>query len=172
MKMRGGRAHPLLRLEHGLLELAFVALVAMNAVNVFARYVLHRSIGSLFEIMVLVSVCTYWLGIATAERTQSHLGMNFVTSKLSGMPLRTAEWVRLTVIAGFLLAAAYSSAGVAFSQYRSGAVAGTAGVPLWPFTAFIPLGCLLMLVRAVSHGTAGAPDQTAMNCPAAGSAAP
>lgn len=149
-----GRPSPLLRLEHGLLQAAFVALVAMNAANVFARYVLNHALGSLFEIMVLVSVATYWLGIATAERTQSHLGMNFVTSKLPAMPRRVAEVLRLAVIAAFLLAAAYSGAGVAFSQYRSGALAGTLALPLWPFAAFIPAGCLLMLARALSHGPA------------------
>lgn len=158
-----GRPSPLLRLEHGLLQAAFVALVAMNAVNVFARYVLNHAVGSLFEIMVLVSVATYWLGIATAERTQSHLGMNFVTTRFSGTPRRVAEVLRLAVIAAFLLAAAYSGAGVALSQYRSGALAGTLALPLWPFAAFIPFGCLLMLARALSHRPAesGAADTTA-----------
>lgn len=143
------RRGPLVALECGLLEASFAVLVAMNAVNVFARYVLNRSVGSLFELMVLLSVATYWLGIATAERTRSHLGMNFVTSKLSGAPRRIAEALRLAVIAGFLLAAAYSAAGVAWSQYRSGAVSGTLALPLWPFTAFIPFGCLLMLARVL-----------------------
>ena len=139
----------LVALEYRAIEFAFVALVVMNATNIFARYVLNRSIGSLFEVMVLLSVATYWLGIATAERSRSHLGMNFVTSKLSGVPRRVCEALRLLVIAGFLLAAAYSAAGVAWSQYRSGAVSGTLGMPLWPFTLFIPLGCLLMLLRVL-----------------------
>jgi TRAP-type C4-dicarboxylate transport system permease small subunit len=55
----------------------------------------------------------------------------------------------LLVITGFLLAAVYSAAGVTWSQYRSGAVSGTLGMPLWPFTLFIPLGCLLMLLRVL-----------------------
>ena len=149
MNTRRGWFALLVALEYRLIEFAFVALVVMNASNIFARYVLNRSIGSLFEVMVLLSVATYWLGIATAERSRSHLGMNFVTSKLSGVPRRVCEALRLLVIAGFLLAAAYSAAGVAWSQYRSGAVSGTLGMPLWPFTLFIPLGCLLMLFRVL-----------------------
>lgn len=160
MDTRRGWAAPLVALEYGLIEMAFVALVGMNSVNVFARYVLNRSIGSLFEVMVLLSVATYWLGIATAERSRSHLGMNFVTSKLPAAPRRVCEWLRLVVIAGFLLAAAYSAAGVTWSQYRSGAVSGTLGMPLWPFTLFIPLGCLLMLARVLRHTPTRAPDTT------------
>ncbi len=164
MDTRRGRVAPLLAMEYGLLELSFVALVAMNAVNVFARYVLNRSIGSLFEVMVLLSVATYWLGIATAERSRTHLGMNFVTSKLTGTAQRVCEWLRLAVIAAFLLAAAYSAAGVAWSQYRSGAVSGTLGMPLWPFTIFIPLGCLLMLARVLRPTRSG--DQGTASPPA------
>lgn len=157
MNSPAGRLHALLRLEHGLLEAAFVALVAMNTVNVFARYVFNHSIGSLFEIMVLLSVATYWLGIATAERTRSHLGMNFITSRLPPVARRIAEWLRLAIIAAFLLAAAFSAGALAISQYRSGAMSGTAGMALWPFTAFIPLGCLLMLLRALSPAASAGP---------------
>ena len=148
---KGGQAAPgrWVALEYGALELSFAALVAMNAVNIFARYVLHRSIGSLFEVMVLLSVATYWLGIASAERTRSHLGMDFVTSRLDGPARRVAEGLRRLVIAAFLLAAAWSGAQLAWSQFRSGAASGTLGMPLWTFTVFIPLGCLLMLVRAM-----------------------
>jgi TRAP-type C4-dicarboxylate transport system permease small subunit len=146
------RLGPLQRVEYGLLELSFLALVAMNATNVFARYVLNRSIGSLFEVMVLLSIATYWLGIATAESRQMHLGMNLVTSRLRGAWRRIAEVLRLAVIAAFLLAAAYSAGLLALSQWRSGATAGTLGVPLWPFTTFIPLGCLVMLWRSLAHG--------------------
>lgn len=149
--MEDGRSSvpALIRLEHALLELSFAALVVMNAANVFARYVMNRSIGSLFEIMVLLSVAIYWLGIATAERSRAHLGMNFVTVRLKGSLRQACQWLRLAVICAFLLAAAYSAASVAWSQLKSGAVSGTLGLPLWPFTLSIPLGCLLMLARAL-----------------------
>ena len=158
MDTRRGWVDLLLLLESSLIELSFVTQVVMNTVNIFARYVLNRSIGSLFEIMVLLSVATYWLGIATAERSRSHLGMNFVTSKLTGLPRHVCEILRLVVIACFLLAAAYSAAGVALSQYLSGAVSGTVAMPLWLFTTFIPVGCMLMLLRVLKNATAPVKD--------------
>lgn len=155
MSRRQGWMQAAVLVEHRALELAFVALVAMNAVNVFARYVLNRSIGSLFEVMVLLSVAAYWLGIATAERSRAHLGMSFVVVRLPGRVRRASELVRLAVITAFLLATAYSGAMLALDQYRSGAVSGTLGMPLWVFTAFIPLGALLMLVRVLWPPSAG-----------------
>jgi len=141
--------------EYRALEAAFIALVAMNAINVFARYVLNRSIGSLFEVMILLSVAAYWLGIATAERSRSHLGMSFFVERLPDGARRVTAVVRLAVIVGFLLATAYSGSVLALGQFRSGVSSGTLGMPLWLFTSFIPLGSLLMLWRVLWPTPAG-----------------
>lgn len=137
------------RLEYLVLEVAFIVLVAMNAVNVFARYVLNHSIGSLFELMILLAIAVYWLGVATSERTQGHLGMSFVVSRLPAGLRKLTELLRVCVIVAFLVVAAYSGAMLAIGQIQSRSISGTLGMPLWIFSIFIPLGCLLMLLRVL-----------------------
>ncbi|MEX0954980.1 MAG: TRAP transporter small permease [Rhizobiaceae bacterium] len=135
--------------EYFVLEATLVLLVLVNATNVCARYVFGRSIGPLFEIMLLVSVAIYWLGAATAQRTESHLGMSYIVGRLPSSIARAAGLLRGFISVAFLLIVAYSGAALAMSQFRNGAISGSINMPLWVFTAFIPIGALLMAWRIV-----------------------
>lgn len=133
--------------EFRLLELSLAALVVMNGVGVFARYVLNSAVGELFEIMILLGVATYWLGIATAERLGGHLGMDLLVGMLSGGPRRFADLIRKAVILGFLAVVVYSGVRLSMSQFRFGTNSGILDMPLWIFSAFMPIGCALLAWR-------------------------
>lgn len=156
---RSGFRGLLAALELYALEIALLALVALNAANVLARYVLHRPIGATFELMILLAIATYWIGTGTAERYSGHLGVSFVVRRLPSKLRRVTDALRLVVICGFLIAAAIAGTRLAISQYESGAVSGALGLPLWIFVASIPLGALVMLVRVLRPGPKPAADE-------------
>jgi C4-dicarboxylate transporter DctQ subunit len=131
------------------LELALLALVVLNAANVLARYVFHRPIGASFELMILLAIAVYWIGIGTAERYSGHLGVSFVVARLPAGVRRVTDGLRLAVICGFLAATAFAGARLALSQFESGAVSGALNLPLWIFVASVPAGAMLMLVRVL-----------------------
>ena len=136
-------------LEFRLLELSLAVLVVMNGVGVFSRYVLHSAVGELFEIMILVSVATYWLGVATAERVGGHLGMELFVAMLPEGPRRLTELLRKLVILGFLAVVIYSGTRLSMMQYRFGTNSGIVDMPLWIFSAFVPFGSALLFWRTL-----------------------
>jgi TRAP-type C4-dicarboxylate transport system permease small subunit len=136
-------------LEFRLVELSLAALVVMNGVGVFARYVLGSAVGELFEIMILLSVATYWLGIATAERLGGHLGMDLPVTMLPQGPRRLAELIRKVIILCFLAVVIYSGVRLSMSQFRFGTNSGILDMPLWIFSAFMPIGCALLAWRTL-----------------------
>jgi len=149
-KIRNSRLFRLLgALEFRLLELSLAALVVMNGVGVFTRYVMNNALGELFEIMILLSVATYWLGVATAERLGGHLGMDLLMATLSGKPRAILEFVRRAVIVGFLAVVVYSGTRLTMTQYRFATNSGILDMPLWIFSVFIPIGGLLLAWRVV-----------------------
>lgn len=149
-RIRNSRPMRLLgALEFRMLELSLAVLVVMNGVGVFSRYVLHSAVGELFEIMILLAVATYWLGVATAERVGGHLGMELFVSMLPTGPRRVTEFVRKAVILGFLAVVIYSGARLSMMQYRFGTNSGIVDMPLWIFSAFVPLGSALLFWRTL-----------------------
>ena len=146
-------------LEFRLLELSLAVLVVMNGVGVFSRYVLHSAVGELFEIMILVSVATYWLGIATAERVGGHLGMELFVGMLPEGPRRLTELLRKLVILGFLAVVVYSGTRLSMMQYRFGTNSGIVDMPLWIFSAFVPFGSALLFWRMLFSTPSAQPQE-------------
>lgn len=136
-------------LEFRLLEISLAALLIMNGLSVFTRYVLNSAVGELFEIMILLGVATYWLGIATAERLGGHLGMDFVVTMLPNGARRITGWIRKAVILGFLGVVIYSGLRLTMSQYRFGTNSGILDMPLWLFSISMPIGCAILAFRTV-----------------------
>jgi TRAP-type C4-dicarboxylate transport system permease small subunit len=136
-------------LEYRALEITLLLLLLLNGVSVFARYVLHHAVGELFEVMIFLSVASYWLGAATAQRLGGHLGMDFVVMALSPGARRVTDAVRLVVIIGFLGVVVYSGALLVMSQMRFGTSTSLLGWPVWFFSIFLPFGCALLAWRTL-----------------------
>jgi len=151
--MNGFRDNRLFRflggLEFRLLEVSLFGLLVMNGVGVFARYVLNSAIGELFEIMILLSVATYWLGVATAERLGGHLGMDLFVAVLPAGVQRIAGILRKVIILGFLAVVIYSGVRLTMSQYRFGTNSGILDMPLWIFSIWMSIGAALLAWRTI-----------------------
>lgn len=150
--MRDALRRLISRLEEDGLSAVLMTIVVLNATNVFCRYILGRSIGQLFELMVLLSMAVYWLGIGYAQRRSGHLGMDMLVARLGPGARRWTNLARLGVSIGFLVAVAYSGGRLAASQFQSGAVSGSLDLKLWWFSVLIPAGALVMAWRLLWSG--------------------
>lgn len=136
-------------LEYRALEISLLLLLLLNGVSVFARYVLNHAVGELFEVMIFVSVASYWLGAATAQRLGGHLGMDFAVAILAPGPRRVADALRVIVIVGFLGVVIYSGTLLVLSQIRFGTSTSLLDLPVWIFSIFLPFGCALLAWRTL-----------------------
>ena len=136
-------------LEYRALEISLLLLLVLNGASVFTRYVLNHAVGELFEAMLFLSVATYWLGVATAERLGGHLGMDFVVAVLPKRARRVADILRLLITLGFLGVVIYSGALLVMSQYRFGTSTSLLDMPVWAFSFFLPFGCALLAWRSI-----------------------
>lgn len=150
------------RVEDHVPSTLLALIVVVNAANVVLRYVVGRSQGQLFELMILLSLVVYWIGIAAAERRTGHIGMSFVVDRLRGRARTVAAVARAVVVVGFLLAVAVSGAKLTLSQYHSGTVSGALELRIWWFSAFVPLGALLMAARFLARQARSAEREPAV----------
>lgn len=150
MAPRTGRSRSFLEaLEVRALDVGLLLLLVLNGASVFTRYVLNHAVGELFEVMIFTSVAIYWLGVATAQRFGGHLGMDFVVATLPRFARRVTDVVRVAVIVGFLGVVIYSGTLLVIAQVRFGTSTSLLGLPVWIFSAVLPLGCLLLAWRTV-----------------------
>ena len=70
-------------LEEGLILAGLLFMTVMNFANVISRYFLHKSISYTEEVVVIVFVWVTMLGISAGYKRNAHLGMSFITDKLS-----------------------------------------------------------------------------------------
>jgi C4-dicarboxylate transporter, DctQ subunit len=139
----------LVAFEYRLLEMVLLVLVVLNGANVSYRYILQQPAGYLFEIMISLSLVIYWIGSATAQRQNGHLGMSFLVALLPDRPRRIVAVARTAIVAGFLLCVVVSGTKLAWSHFQSGMVSGNLNLPIWIWSAFLPIGALLMLIRVL-----------------------
>lgn len=136
-------------LEYRTLEISLLLLLLLNGISVFARYVLNHAIGELFEVMIFVSVASYWLGAATAQRLGGHLGMDFVVATLAPGHRRVTDALRVIVILSFLGVVIYSGTLLVLSQIRFGTSTSLLDLPVWMFSIFLPFGSALLAWRTL-----------------------
>src|SRR5690606_7420315 len=104
----------------------------------------------------------YWIGSATAQRQNGHLGMSFLVSALPDNPRRVLAVVRTVVVAGFLACVVFSGTMLTWARYQSGTMSGNLDLPIWIWTAFLPLGALLMLIRVLRPPRVEKPESGAL----------
>lgn len=136
-------------LEYRTLEISLLLLLLLNGISVFARYVLNHAIGELFEVMIFVSVASYWLGAATAQRLGGHLGMDFMVATLAPGHRRVTDALRVIVILSFLGVVIYSGTLLVLSQIRFGTSTSLLDLPVWMFSIFLPFGSALLAWRTL-----------------------
>lgn len=140
--------HALSTLFGVLAALLIVAIMASTAADVATRQLTGSSIPGVVEYSEVLMVGLIFLGLAYAQRTGAHIGVDLVTER---MPVRVAHAVRsvglllailvLAVMAWETLEVALRA--VESREYRFGLVQ----VPIWPARLLIPIGLVALLLE-------------------------
>jgi TRAP-type C4-dicarboxylate transport system permease small subunit len=115
--------------------------------NILARYLTRYSLAFTEEIEVAALVWISMLGAAIAFREGLHLGLGILRDRLP-RPLRQGL-AALTGVTGVATMAMVAWAGwwQIQSQIALGTTSEALGIPEWIYTAALPVGALLVIVR-------------------------
>lgn len=123
-------------------------IMVVMTVDVGFRNLFSRSIPGTFEIVEIALVLAVFLGLATAERSQSNVRVTLFTSLL---PARLAAWVRifgLLVSLGIVAWFAYASLDKALNAFAIGEYKrGIISFPMWPGRMIVALGFAMLVIE-------------------------
>lgn len=131
------------------LALAFVLAVALNFVNVIARYVFDASMLSADEIQIYTIIWITFLGAVVVTWRRQHLRMDVVVRAFPQPVqnlLRAIELALIAALGGFMLVNSFDYVA---TMHAIGRTSDTAGIPLWTVHASLPLGFGLMAAISV-----------------------
>lgn len=118
------------------------------SLDVARRTATGRPIAGAAELTVLLIVAVIFLGLGEAERTDTHVRMRLLTSRL---PERVAALLRglaLLLAVAVLLWTAYATGLRAQRSFASGEfLFGLARFPVWPARALIPVGFVVVALE-------------------------
>ncbi len=124
-------------------------MAALAFANVLVRYLTDGSLAFTEELIVNLFVWITVLGGAIAFRKKAHLGVELVVNHL---PLR---WQKAAVIFGGICSVALfvllfnQGIGLVAQEYKNKMVTYSMALPMWWFGLAVPIGALMMIVRAV-----------------------
>lgn len=125
-----------------------MAIMFSTAADVTARQVTGSSIAGVVEYSEVLMVGLIFLGLAYAQRTGAHIGVDLVTERL---PARVAHGVRsvgLVIAMVVITIMAWQTLEVALRSVQSGEYRfGLVQVPIWPARLLIPIGLTALLLE-------------------------
>lgn len=135
-------------LEHTIVIGAFVAMMLFGFANVIARYFLHVSLAFSIELVINLGVLMTMVATAIGVKHGSHLGFDLIKEK-APRPLQCAIIIAITAgtILLFVVLLHYGLQST-LAELRAGQTTPAMGVPKWIFSAAIPFGALLCIIRS------------------------
>jgi len=123
--------------------LAGAIMMLTVSADVLRRTWTGRPIVGASELTVLLLVAVIFLGLGEAERTDTHVRMRLLTSRLPDRVAALLRTVALGMSLLILLWLVYATGVRAYRSYLSGEfLFGLARFPVWPARALIPVGFL------------------------------
>lgn len=118
-----------------------VLIMTAITATVVARATTGRSIQGSYELVETVMVVVAFLGLAYAERDNSHVRVTLVTNRVSPLIRRVMMTMGNLACLVVVIVMARASWGEAFSSWNRGEVRqGLADFPLWPARFALALG--------------------------------
>lgn len=137
--------------EEGCIVILLAFMSIMNFINVVAR-MFRQSFSFTEEITVIAFVWVTMFGIASAYKYSAHMGMSFLTDKMSQK--NQAKMVLFSTICScaFALLLFYYGCLTVYHESLLHAVTPSLGVPLESESLSIPVGAVLILIRSLQSG--------------------
>lgn len=134
--------------EMGGAALLFI-MAAIAFANVLTRYVINYSISFTEELTVYFFVWMTFLGLALAFRRGTQVRVTFFASKFS-KPVRKALVIAAAIACvTFFAAMGYYGVLQVMDEIEMGAMTESMSLPVWWFSASIPVGSLLIVIRII-----------------------
>ena len=120
-------------------------------IEILARLSVNFSFYGIPDIVALLMVVLTFTSLSGVQRNKAHIRMDLLPNKLSGRSLGILETVNL--LFGVVAAIIVFFAGTSYvlTLYEGGAVTEAVRWPLWTAGIFLPIGCLLLLLRLGVH---------------------
>ena len=129
----------------------FVAMTALGFVNIVVRYATDLSFAASEELLTNGFLLLTVFGAAIAARRGEHLAVTLVAEALPRAGRRIAFVLAAALSAGLLALTAWFAWGLVVNQVGSGVRSYALQLPMWYYSAALPLGFLLILVRTVEQ---------------------
>lgn len=133
--------------EHVLVVGAFITMMLFGFANVIARYFLNVSLAFSIEIVINLAVLVTMVATSIGIKHGSHLGFELLKDSA---PKRLHQALVTLIALGTLLLFAvlfYYGLQTTLAEVRSGQLTPAMKIPKWIFSAAIPFGSLLSIVR-------------------------
>ena len=151
----GEHAHPAGRprvpvaIEEGVAVAAMALLVLITLANVLVRYFTDQSIAWTEEISIFLIVVLTLAGAAAAASRDRHIRIEYFYDAGSAQRRRMLGVLGACTTAVFFAALAVLLARVAFDEWSYGETSMAIGIPRWWYTAWLPVLCAAIALRAV-----------------------
>lgn len=143
--------------EKAVCAVLLLAMTGLGFANVVVRYGTNHSLAATEELLTGGFVLLTVFGAAIAARRGQHLAVELITDLLPAA-LRRAVIVLATLLSAALLAASvWFCWQLVLNQMGTGMRSYGLGLPLWWYSAALPLGFALVLIRFVQAALRG-PD--------------
>lgn len=150
----GEHAHPAGRprvpiaIEEAVAVAAMAVLVLITLANVLIRYFTDSSIAWTEEISIFLIVVLTLAGAAAAASRDRHIRIEYFYDAGSVQRRRLLGVLSAAVTAAFFAALAVLLGRVAFDEWSYGETSMAIGIPRWWYTAWLPLLCAAIALRA------------------------
>jgi TRAP-type C4-dicarboxylate transport system permease small subunit len=129
----------------------FAAMTALGFVNIVVRYATDLSFAASEELLTNGFLLLTVFGAAIAARRGEHLAVTLVAEALPRAGRRIVFVLSVALSVGLLALTAWFAWGLIANQIGSGVRSYALQLPMWYYSAGLPLGFLLILVRTVEH---------------------
>lgn len=143
-----GRARVPIAIEEAVAVAALAVLVLITLTNVLIRYFTDSSIAWTEEISIFLIVVLTLAGAAAAASRDRHIRIEYFYDAGSAQRRRLLGVLGAAITAAFFAALAVLLARVAFDEWSYGETSMAIGVPRWWYTAWLPLLCAAIALRA------------------------
>jgi C4-dicarboxylate transporter DctQ subunit len=137
------------RLEEVFMVVALACMTLLTFVQVVLRYVFGTGLVWSLEFVSYLFAWLVLIGMSYGVRTQAHIAVDLVTSRLPLRVARGVAFLALVLSMGYCLLMAYGSVIFIDRLMTLGTDAHDIPLPRWLLTSVMPFGFVLLGVRLV-----------------------
>jgi len=135
-------------LEDTLAGLIMLLLGLITLANVLARYVFHISFAFTEEYSSVLLFCLVFVTASAAVAKNTHIKMTFFTEKLPRRQQKWAELLGCAAVVACLAVTAWYGGVMTWDAWTMDETSSGIGHPMWLYLMWLPILCLLGILRA------------------------